>query len=202
MSPATKLVIRPIEPDSAADVAELCAQREACGWGLPGVPGYMQAVKRGDMLYYLLYLSDGVTEHGPIGSGGLDLSGASEPTLASRERAEFCIMGLCLLPEYRSKGFSRRIARYLINYGFERLNQKTCGVMTMLQNPLTNHMFPNFGFVEFHRQPEPEWIVEGAWSVSYRLTRNVWQQYLKSLDAAVLENDAMTVELRKAAVGE
>lgn len=62
----------------------------------------------------------------------------------------------------------------LLNYGFVKLNRKSATVMTSDKNPVTNHLFMDFGFIEYFREAKPDWHVKGAWGINYRLPQEKW----------------------------
>lgn len=97
---------RPVNPDSAEDIAELKRQRRLCGWYEEKVEGNMAAVKRGDMFYFMFFRSSDPEakveskQSDIIGSGGLDLNAVCETeSMCSHEKKEFNVMGMFLYEE-------------------------------------------------------------------------------------------------------
>lgn len=62
----------------------------------------------------------------------------------------------------------------LLDYGYIKLNLRSATVMTNDKNPVTNHLFMDFGFEEFYREPKPYWFHKGCWGIQYRLSREKW----------------------------
>lgn len=171
---------RTIDPDDKVDIEELLRQRRICGWDEDQVAHNVVACRDGDMAYFLFYLSEDGSEDTNkwtvIGSGGLDLNGVQNaPFMCSRDRREFCVMGMFLYEEFRGLGLFRPMAEMLLNYGFSTLACHSATVMTHHANPLTNYLFPHLGFVEFYREDKLTWNNPGV-GIHYRMSREEWIQ--------------------------